>query len=178
MKSISVKRGVVFFIFGFLLFCTPEARGTDWCYYGTQDDIGQFFYDRDSVTPLPEGVVRVRERTIKDEVLKKAIEEKKEAIQKFIEGKLSGKKALTKEQTDILYQQWQKEFLRDAVIAEKRMLIELKCGRNMFRVISGVETDEKGAPKKAFSSPQAEWLPIHPNTPIEGLYNTVCPKSK
>jgi hypothetical protein len=177
-SSISLKRGVVFCIFALIVFCNPEVRGADWCYYGTQEDIGQFFYDKDSITTLPEGGVRVRERTIKDEDLKKAIEEKKEATQKFIEGKLSGKKSVSKEIIEKMYQEWQKEFLRDSVIPEKRMLIELKCGGNMFRVISGVECDEKGTLKKAFSSPQAEWLPIPSETPIEGLYNTICPKSK
>jgi hypothetical protein len=178
MKSISVKLGVIFSIFGFIVFCSPEVWGTDWCYYGTQEDIGQFFYDKDSMTTLPEGFVRVKVRAIKDEDLKKAIEEKKEATQKFIEGKLSGKKSVSKEIIEKMYEEWQKEFLRDTVIAEKRMLIELKCGGKMFRVISGVEHDEKGTLNKAFSAPQAEWLPIHPETPIEGLYNTVCPKSK
>ena len=123
MKSIWVKLGVAFSIFWFILFCAPEVRGADWCYYGTQDDIGQFFYDKESVTTLPEGVVRVRVRTIKDEDLRKAIEEKKEATQKFIEGKLSGKKSVSKEIIEKMYEEWQKEFLRDAVIAEKRMFI-------------------------------------------------------
>ena len=178
MKSISVKLGVVFSIFGFVIFCNLEVGGADWRHYGTKEDIGQFFYDKDSLMSLPEGVVRVWERTIKDEDLKKAIEEKKEATQKFIEGKLLGKKSVSKEEIEKMYEEWQKEFLRDAVIAEKRMLIELKCAGNMFRVISGIEYDEKGTLKKAFSASQAEWLPIHPETPIEGLYNTVCLKSK
>lgn len=177
MKSISVKLGVLLLTIG-LIFNYAEVWGADWCYYGTQEDIGQFFYDKDSMTALPEGFVRVRVRAIKDEDLKKAIEEKKEATQKFIEEKLSGKKALSKEQTEILYRQWQKEFLRDTVIAEKRMLIELKCGEKMFRLVSGVEYDEKGNAKKGFSASQPEWLPVGPEAPIEGLYNLVCPKPK
>jgi len=58
------------------------------------------------------------------------------------------------------------------------MLIELKCGENKFRLISGIEYDEKGNAKKGFSASQPEWLPIHSETPIEGLYNMVCQKSK
>jgi hypothetical protein len=175
MKSISVKSGVLLLTIG-LIFNHAEVWGADWCYYGTQEDIGQFFYDKDSMTTLPEGFVRVRVRAIKDEDLKKAIEEKKEATQKFIEGKLSGKKSVSKEIIEKMYEEWQKEFLRDTVIAEKRMLIELKCGGNMFRMISGIEVDEKGSLKNAFSTSQAEWLPIYPETPVGGLYNTVCPK--
>lgn len=178
MKSISVKLGVVFFICGCIIFCNLEAGGADWRYYGTEENVGQFFYDKDSITSLPEGVVQVRERTIKDEDLKKAIEEKKEAMQKFIEGKLSGRKSVPKEEIEKMYEEWQREFLRDLVISEKRMLIELKCGENKFRLISGIEVDEKGNLKNAFSASQAEWLPIYRDTPIEGLYNTVCPKSK
>jgi hypothetical protein len=64
------------------------------------------------------------------------------------------------------------------VIPEKRMLIELKCGEKMFRLISGVEYDEKGNAKKGFSAPQLEWLQIAPEAPTEGLYNLVCPKPK
>jgi len=85
---------------------------------------------------------------------------------------------LSKEQTEILYEQWQKEFLRDLVISEKRILIELKCGEKMFRLVSGVEYDEKGNVKKGFAASQLEWLPITPETPTEGLYHLVCPKSK
>jgi Surface-adhesin protein E len=178
MKLISVKVGVVFFIFGFIIFCNLEVSGADWRHYGTTEDTGQFFYDQDSITFLPEGIVRVWERTIKDEDLKKAIEEKKGATQKFIEGKLSGKKSVSKEEIEKMYEEWRKEFLRNLVITEKRMLIELKCGENMFRLISGIEYDEKGNAKKGFSASQPEWLRIAPEAPIEGLYNTVCPKSK
>ena len=176
MKSISVILGIVLFFIG-LIFGHVEVWGVDWCHYGTSEE-GQFYYDRDSLTYLSEGVVRVWERVIKDENLKKAFEEKKEATQKFIEKKVSGKKTLSKEQTEILYEQWQKEFLRDLVISEKRMLIELKCGEEMFRLLSGIEYDEKGNAKKGFSASQPEWLPVGPGAPIEGLYDLLCPKSK
>lgn len=142
MKSISMTLGIVLFFIG-VIFGHMEMWGVDWCHYGTSEE-GQFYYDKDSLAYLPEGVVRVRQRLIKDEDLKKAFEEKKEATQKFIEGKVSGKKALTKEQTEILYRQWQKEFLKDLIVAEKRMLIELKCGEKKFRLLSGIEYDEKG----------------------------------
>ena len=176
MKSVWVKLGIILLFIG-LVSGDVEVWGVDWCHYGTSD-MEQFYYDKDSLTYLPDGVVRVWERVIKDEDLKKAFEEKKEATQKFIEGKVSGKKALSKEQTAMLYEQWQKEFLRDLVISEKRMLIELKCGEKMFRLTSGVEYDEKGNAKKGFSASQPEWLPVGPEAPIEGLYNLVCPKPK
>jgi hypothetical protein len=174
----SMRLGIIFFVFGFIIFCNLEAGGADWRHYGTMENLDQFFYDKDGLTHLPEGVVRVWGRVIKDEDLKKAFEEKTETTKKFIEGKVAGKKALSKEETDILYEQWQKEFLEGLIIAEKRMLIELKCGENRYRLISGIEYDEKGNLKKAFSASQAEWLPIRPETPIGGLYNTMCPKPK
>jgi len=176
MNSISVKSGAILLVIG-LVCGHVEAWGVDWWHYGTSEN-GQFYYDRDSLLSLPEGVVRVWQRMIKDEDLKKALEEKKEAIQKFIEKKVSGEKTLSKEQIEILYQQWQKEFLKDLVIAEKRMLIELKCGENRFRLLSGIEYDEKGKAMKGFSASQMEWLPVGREEPIEGLYNTVCPKPK
>jgi hypothetical protein len=176
MKSISVKLGVILLVIG-LIFGHVEVWGVDWCLYGTSD-MGQFYYDKDSLMSLPEGVVRVWERVIKDEDLKKAFEEKKEATQKFIEGKVSGRKAVSKEESKKLYEEWQKEFLRDLVIAEKRMLIELKCGENMFRLISGVEVDEKGNAKKGFAASQLKWLQIAPEAPTVELYHLVCPKSK
>jgi hypothetical protein len=176
MKSISVKFGGILLAIG-LTFGHVEVWGVDWCHYGTREG-EQFYYDKDSLTSLPEGLVRVWERVIKDEDLKKAFEEKKEATEKFIEKKVSGKKTLSKEQTEMLYEQWQKEFLRDLVIAEKRMLIELKCGENRFRLLSGVEYDEKGNAKKGFVAPKMEWLPVGPGEPIEGLYYLLCPKSK
>jgi hypothetical protein len=64
------------------------------------------------------------------------------------------------------------------VIAEKRMLIDLKCGEKMFRLASGVEYDEKGNAKKGFTASQMEWLPVGLGAPIEGLYNLVCPKPR
>jgi hypothetical protein len=167
---------IVLLVIG-LIFGHVEVWGVDWCHCGTSD-MEQFYYDKDSLTYLPEGVVRVWERVIKDEDLKKAFEEKKEATQKFIEGKVSGKKALSKEQSEILYEQWQKEFLKDVVIPEKRMLIELKCGENSFRLISGIEYDEKGNAQKGFSATNPEWLGTVPDTPTEALYNIVCPESK
>ena len=177
MKFISAKLGVILLIIIGLILGHAEGWGVDWCHYGMNEG-QQFYYDKDSLTSLPEGGVRVWERVIRDEDLKKAFEEKKEAIQKFIEGKVSGKKALSKEQSEALYKEWEKEFLKDLVIPEKRMLIELMCGENQFRLISGIEYDETGNLKKAFSASQLEWLPIHPETPVEGLYNVVCPKSK
>jgi hypothetical protein len=176
MKSISAGLGVILLVIGLIL-GHVEVWGVDWCHYGTSEK-GQFYYDKDSLTHLPEGVVRVWERVIKDEDLRKAFEENKEATQKFIERRVSGKKALSKEQTQILYEQWQKEFLRDLVIAEKRMLIELKCGEKEFRLLSGVEYDEKGNAKKGFAAPQMQWLPVASEEPIEGLYHLLCPISK
>ena len=176
MKSVWVKLGIVLLFIG-LVSGDVEVWGVDWCHYGRSEK-EQFYYDKDSLTSLPEGVMRVWERVIKDEDLQKAFEEKKEATRKFIEGKVSRKQALSKEETEILYEQWQKEFLRDLVISEKRILIELKCGEKMFRLVSGVEYDEKGNVKKGFAASQLEWLPITPETPTEGLYHLVCPKSK
>jgi len=176
MKLISVNLGVILLIVG-LISGHAEVWGVDWCHYGMSER-GQFYYDKDSLTYLPEGVVKVWERVIKDEDLKKAFEENKEATQKFIEGKVSGKRELSKEQSETLYKQWEKEFLKDLVIPEKRMLIELKCGEKMFRLISGFEYDEKGNAIKGFSALQMEWLPIALEAPMEGLYDVVCPKSK
>ena len=175
MKSMSVRLGVTFFMIG--LISAIEAWGKDWRYYGTTDDVGQFFYDKDSIVSLPDGVVRLWERVIRDEDLKKAVEEKKEAIQKFIERKVSGRKDVPKEEVEKIYEEWQKAFLRDLTIREKRMLIELKCGDRMFRLISGIEYDAKGNVEKILSTPQAAWLPITAETPIEGLYKIVCPQS-
>jgi hypothetical protein len=180
MKSLSVKLGVILFIIGPAIFGYAEVRGSDWTYYadtGIKGDV--YYYDKESITFPSEGVVRVLERVIRDEDLKKAFEEKKEAVQKFIEGKVSGKKTISKEESEKIYEEWQKEFLRDLVIAEKRMLIELKCGDNAFRLISGVEYDEKGNAIRGLSGSPSEWLQIIPKTPIEGLYKIVCPlKSK
>ncbi len=174
MKSLSVELGIVLLFMG-LISGDGEVWGVDWCHFGASD-AGQFYYDKDSLTHLPDGAVRVWQRVIKDEDLKKAFEENKEATQKFIEEKVAGKKTLSKEQTEILYEQWQKEFLRDLVIPEKRMLIELMCGDKKFRLVSGAEYDEKGNAKRGFTAPQMEWLPVGPEAPIEGLYNLVCRK--
>jgi hypothetical protein len=49
----------------------------------------------------------------------------------------------------------------------------------MFRLISGVEYDEKGNAIRGISGFPLEWLQITPETPIERLYEIVCPqKSK
>jgi len=176
MKSMSAKFGVILLAIG-LLSGSAEVWGADWRHYGTSD-MGQFYYDKDSITYLAEGEVRVWGRVIKEEDLRRALEEKKEETQKFIGGKVSGKKVVSKEESKILYEQRQKEFLRDVVIAEKRMLVELKCGKNMFRVISDIEYDEKGNAKKGFAGSQLDWLRIATEAPAEGLYNLVCPKSK
>ena len=176
MKSISVKLIATFFMMTLITLSTIEAWGKDWRYYGTKDDVGQFFYDKDSVVSLPGGVVRMWQRVIKEEDLKKAIEEKREAIQKFIERKVSGRKDVPKEEVEKIYEEWQKAFLRDLTIREKRMLIELKCGDKMFRLISGIEYDAKGNVEKILSTPQAEWLPITAETPLEALSKIVCPE--
>jgi hypothetical protein len=176
MKSISVKLVAIFFMMTFIMLTTIEAWGKDWWYYGTKDDVGQYFYDKDSIVSLPDGVVRLWERVIKDEDLKKAIEEKREAIQKFIERKVSGRKDVPTGEVEKIYEEWQKAFLRDLTIREKRMLIELKCGDKMFRLISGIEYDAKGNVEKILSIPQAGWLPIAAETPIEALYKIMCPE--
>ena len=172
----SVKLGVILFMTGLIILSHTEVWGADWRHYGTTDGVGQFYYDKDSIAFLPGGVVRVWARTIKDEDLKKAIEEKKKAIQKFIERRVSGKKAISEEESKKIYEEWQKEFLRNLVIPEKRMLIELRCGDKMYRLLSGTEYDEKGNAQKGFSAPQAQWLQIIPESPIEGLYKIACPQ--
>jgi len=180
MKSLSVRLGVILFIIAAAIFGYAEVRGADWTYYGDTGIKGDvYYYDKESITFLPEGVVRVRERAIKDEDLKKAFEEKKGAVEKFIERRVSGRKAISKEESEKIYEEWQREFLRDLIIAEKRMLIELKCGDKMFRLISGVEYDEKGNAIRGLSGSPSEWLQIIPKKPIERLYEIVCPpKSK
>src|SRR5512139_2259438 len=87
MKSISVTLGMILLVIG-LIFGHVEVWGVDWCHYGRSEK-EQFYYDKDSLTSLPEGVMRVWERVIKDEDLQKAFEEKREATRKFIEGKVS-----------------------------------------------------------------------------------------
>jgi hypothetical protein len=176
MKLLAIKSGVVLAIIGVIIFGNLEVGAADWTYYadtGTKGDV--YYYDKESITFLPEGVVRVRERVIKDEDLRKAFEEKKEAVEKFIERRVSGKKAISKEESDKIYEEWQKEFLRDLVIAEKRVQIESKCGDKKFRLISGVEYDGKGNAIRGLSGSPSDWLQIIPETPIERLYKILCP---
>jgi hypothetical protein len=176
MKLFLVKSEVILAVFGVIIFGNLEVWGADWTYYGdTGPKRDVYYYDKESITFLPEGVVGVRERVIKDEDLKKAFEEKKGAVQKFIERRVSGKKTISKEESDKLYEEWQKEFLRDLVIAEKRIQIELKCGDKKFRLISGVEYDGKGNAIRGISGSPSEWLQITPETPIERLYKILCP---
>jgi hypothetical protein len=174
MKFKLGKFRIFFLIVGLIILGHLDALGVDWHHYGTIDGKGQFFYDKDSIAFSPEGVISVWSRVIREDNLQKAFEEKKEATQKFIEGKVSGKKTLSKEQSEILYQEWLKEFLRDLVIPEKRMLIELKCGENKFRLTSGIEYNEKGDAQKGFSATNLEWLPIVPEAPTEALYRLLC----
>jgi hypothetical protein len=177
MNLLPIKSGVILAVIGVTIFGNIEVWGVDWTYYadtGIKGDV--YYYDKESITSLPEGVVRVRERVIKDEDLKKAFEEKKGAVQKFIERRVSGKKAISKEESEQIYEECQKEFLRDLVIAGKRIQIELKCGDKMFRLISGVEYDEKGNAIRGISGSPSEWLQIIPETPIENLHKILCPK--
>lgn len=57
MKSLSVKVGVVLVI-GLSIFSYVEVWGTDWKYYGTNED-GLYFYDTESMTRSSKNLIDV-----------------------------------------------------------------------------------------------------------------------
>lgn len=180
MEPLRIKHLMFFLVWGgsfaLLALSGLDARGADWHRYGVTDGGRQYFYDKDSIVFLPEGVVRLWARVIGEEELKRAFEEKRAETEKFIERKVLGKRELSKEQAEILYRQWEKQFLRDLVTAERRTLIELNCREHRFRAVSGVEYNEKGEMRKVFVAPEADWLALSSGTPVEELFRLVCSK--
>jgi hypothetical protein len=173
MKSLFGKVEVI--LIGLAIFSYAEVWGEDWCYYATAD-IGHFYYDKESITSPSNDILRVWERIIKDEDLKRVLEEKKGAMQKFLSEKTSEKKNISKEEFEKLYAEWTKEFFKYLIITEKRMLIEMKCRDKMFRVISGLEYDEKGSVMNSFSNSKTDWQYLVPETPSQELYQILCPQ--
>jgi surface-adhesin protein E len=58
MKSLSSKLGVFVGIIGLVLAGHTEGWGVDWKYYGTNED-GSYFYETESMTRLPNNLIRV-----------------------------------------------------------------------------------------------------------------------
>ena len=65
MKSLSVKVGVVLFIFGLIILGNIEVWGADWRVYGEPaSDIGVYYYDADSISSPSKNIVRVWEKVV------------------------------------------------------------------------------------------------------------------
>jgi len=66
MKSLSLKLGVV--LIGLMIFGYTEAWGADWISLGKAEvDIGEFYYDRGSITHPSKDIVRVWEKIVYSE---------------------------------------------------------------------------------------------------------------
>ena len=61
MKSLSLKLGVI--LIGFIIFGHAEVWGEDWKLFG-RDEYGEYYYDAESVNPMPDYIVSVWTREI------------------------------------------------------------------------------------------------------------------
>jgi hypothetical protein len=177
-----MKLQMAILVFAFISISIGDVYGADWRYYSTTD-IGQFYYDKESVTLPTKGIVRVWLRIIKNDDLTKAWQNKQEDYLKSVREMTSGRKEIPKEEIDKLYAEYletseniRKEVLKYYSGPQVKMLEEIKCADKMDGTISGIEYDEKGDSKNYFSDSDTEWRHIIPETPSQELYKILCPE--
>jgi len=137
-------------LFGFSLYCA-EVNAAEWVQI-TRNTVGnEFFYDRETLTKLPTGIMKVRSMEVYSD------EGKKKYIQEWANKGLNAK-SLKK--------------LNHTVD-----LVEIDCSLRGLRIMATSEHSIDGIvlDSSTFTQQPSEgWKPISPWSSWEGLYKAVC----
>jgi len=170
MKSLSVKLEAMLVVIGIAVFSYVEVWGAGWKYMGTGGE-SVYFYDGKNVKYPSQGVVRVWTIVIKQPYFKRILKERAKEIAEGAIEKIEGDiKDLDQEKSISLLAESALPFVK----AQRKTLIEIKCGDEMARPVSSILYDEDGEAIKSFSTPEATWDYIVPESFIERLYKEVC----
>jgi endo-alpha-1,4-polygalactosaminidase (GH114 family) len=132
----------------FIVSC--KAKTDRWVIYGTSNDGGQKYYDKQTITTVSPKVIRVSDKLIVP----------KEGIDKIIE---------RRKESNLPIDGWDK---LESVVT----LRELDCANNTNKMIKIEDYNDRG--KKIYESDyqNSKAEPIEPGSMVEKLFNTVCTK--
>ncbi len=122
------------------------ASAGEWKPYQATREGDIYYFDRESIERLPEGILRVWVRMEKTDY-------QGGDLKKYVDEIVSGKKG--------------------KVTGEVVQLLEINCPKGMFRVINLVEYDRNRDIKRYFNVP-SEWNKIPPESVTNFLSKEVC----
>jgi hypothetical protein len=138
-----------------MVFPVSQTQGAEWVHI-TRNAVGnEFFYDRETLTKLPAGIMKVRSMEVYSD------EGKKEYIQEWTNKGLNAK-SLKK--------------LNHAVD-----LVEIDCSTRGLRIMATSEHSIDGVvlDSSTFTQQPSEgWASIPPGSSWEELYKAICPSQK
>ena len=138
-----------------MFFLISQAQGTEWVLFAIDNSGNKCFYDRETLTKLPTGVIKVWEKTAYS---RKGVKTK---IQNMNSNKLST--------------------YRYETLSHTLKLWEVDCAKRMERVTGFSEHSADGGVLASFTAklqPSENWQPVTPESIEEALYKTVCPPQK
>jgi hypothetical protein len=135
-----------------LVFLVSQAEGAEWILYSTNTDDDEFFYDRENLTKLPRGIIKVWEKTQYSD----------KSRSKYIQGKISDGSSVKGYNT----------------LSYQLGLVEVNCPAREQRLtqVSHHSSDGQMLFTHTYNQKPSEgWIPISPQSVSETKYNAVCP---
>jgi len=135
-----------------MVFIVSQAQGAEWILYSTNTDDDEFFYDRENLTKLPRGVVKVWEKT----------KFSAKSRSKYIQEKISDGSSVNGYDT----------------LSYQLGLVEVNCPEKEQRLtkVSQHSSDGQVLFTHTYNQkPSQGWIPISQQSVSEIKYNAVCP---
>jgi hypothetical protein len=128
-----------------------HAQGAEWILYSTNTDDDEFFYDRENLTKLPRGIIKVWEKT----------KFSAKSRSKYIQEKISDGSSVNGYDT----------------LSYQLGLVEVNCSEREQRLtkVSQHSSDGQVLFTHTYNQkPSQGWIPISPQSVSEIKYNAVC----
>jgi len=135
-----------------LVFLVSQAEGAEWVLYSSNADDDEFFYDRENLTKLPRGIIKVWEKTQYSD----------KSRSKYIQRKISDGLSIRGYDT----------------LSYQLGLVEVNCSAREQRLLQVSQHSSDGQVLFTHTynqKPSEGWIPISPQSVSEIKYNAVCP---
>jgi hypothetical protein len=136
-----------------MVFLVSQAQSAEWILYSTNTDDDEFFYDRENLTKLPNGIIRVWIMILYSD----------EARKKYIQQRISDGLADDKRYETLSY---------------SLSMWEINCAAKEFRGMANIDysTDRRKLESSIYEQQPSEgWRPVPPDSIGEVMYKAVCP---
>ena len=138
-----------------MVFLVSQAQSAEWILYSTNTDDDEFFYDRENLTKLPSGIIKVWEKTQYSD----------KSRSKYIQRKINDGLSVRGYNT----------------LSFQLGLVEVNCSAREQRLLQVSQHSSDGQVLFTHTynqKPSEGWIPISPESVSEIKYNAVCPPQK